>query len=281
MKNLILNWDSAVITRFSLAVIPPPAGAPVPERLTQRAAVAAWKAEIEKAASTGKFSGVWLWAKNGKTITSGARGKADRETGIDNTLNTRLRIGSIEQNVTRARRSVGRNVANFRSTIRSARSGPIIRTPMCVQGKGPAPVVAHGRHGDIFRSEFEAQPRVERVVDSCLAIRLAPGARLIVFAVFWPTTTPLRTSRWKRLFRFRLSTPRRRPLGEPLGTGAPAGGGITARLNLVITAESQFSIRFFISSHRPEHSPQFRENGENVTLGDVDLSAIWVDAALR
>jgi hypothetical protein len=52
--------DPAVITNISLAVIPPPAGAPVPKRLTQRAAVAAWKAEIDKAASTGKFSGVWL-----------------------------------------------------------------------------------------------------------------------------------------------------------------------------------------------------------------------------
>jgi CubicO group peptidase (beta-lactamase class C family) len=40
---------------------------------------------------------VWLWAKNGKAITSGARGKADRETGIDNTLNTRFRIGSMNK----------------------------------------------------------------------------------------------------------------------------------------------------------------------------------------
>jgi len=40
---------------------------------------------------------VWLWAKNGKAITSGARGKADRETGIDNTLKTRFRIGSMNK----------------------------------------------------------------------------------------------------------------------------------------------------------------------------------------
>jgi hypothetical protein len=78
MSVTVSDGDPAVITKITLVVIPQPVGAPVPERLTQQAAVEAWKAEIEKAASTGKFSGVWLWAKNGKAITSGAMGKADR-----------------------------------------------------------------------------------------------------------------------------------------------------------------------------------------------------------
>ena len=97
MLVTVSDGDPAVITKITLDVIPPPAGAPIPERLTQEAAVAAWEAEIDKAASTGKFSGVWLWAKDGKAITSGAKGKADRETGIDNTLNTRFRIGSMNK----------------------------------------------------------------------------------------------------------------------------------------------------------------------------------------
>jgi len=97
MSVIVSDGDPAVITKISLDVIPPPAGAPVPERLTEQGAVAAWNAEIGKAASTGKFSGVWLWAKNGKAITTGARGKADREKGIDNTLNTRFRIGSMNK----------------------------------------------------------------------------------------------------------------------------------------------------------------------------------------
>jgi hypothetical protein len=97
MSVTVSDGDPAVITKITLTRIPPPAGAPVPERLTQRAAVAAWKAEIDKAASGGKFSGVWLWSKNGKVITSGARGKADRERGIDNTLDTRFRIGSMNK----------------------------------------------------------------------------------------------------------------------------------------------------------------------------------------
>ena len=97
MSVTVSDGNPAVITSISLVRIPPPAGAPVPERLTRQAAVAAWKSEIDRAASTGKFSGVWLWAKNGKAITSGARGKADRKAGIDNTLNTRFRIGSMNK----------------------------------------------------------------------------------------------------------------------------------------------------------------------------------------
>jgi D-alanyl-D-alanine carboxypeptidase len=97
MSVTVSDGDPAVITEITLATIPPPAGAPVPKRLTQRAAAAAWKAEIDKAASAGKFSGVWLWGKNGNAITSGARGKADRESGIDNTLDTRFRIGSMNK----------------------------------------------------------------------------------------------------------------------------------------------------------------------------------------
>ena len=47
----VSDGDPAVITNISLAVIPPPAGAPVPERLNQPAAVAAWNAEIGKRVS--------------------------------------------------------------------------------------------------------------------------------------------------------------------------------------------------------------------------------------
>src|SRR5262245_2394685 len=47
MSVTVSGGDPAVITSISLSVIPPPSGAPVPERLTQEAAVAAWKAEID------------------------------------------------------------------------------------------------------------------------------------------------------------------------------------------------------------------------------------------
>jgi len=58
MSVTVSDGNPAVITNISLVLIPPPAGAPVPGRLTQEAAVAAWKTEFDKAASAGKFSGV-------------------------------------------------------------------------------------------------------------------------------------------------------------------------------------------------------------------------------
>jgi D-alanyl-D-alanine carboxypeptidase len=97
MSVTVSDADPAVITDIRLMAIPPPAGAPVPGRLTQRAAAAAWRAEIDRTASAGKFSGVWLWAKNGETLTSGARGKADREKGIANRLDTQFRLGSMNK----------------------------------------------------------------------------------------------------------------------------------------------------------------------------------------
>jgi len=97
MSVTVSDADPPVITKITLVVVPPPTGAPVPVRLTQENAVAAWKTEIDKTASAGKFSGAWLWCRNGKVITSGARGKADREKGIDNTLDTRFRIGSMNK----------------------------------------------------------------------------------------------------------------------------------------------------------------------------------------
>lgn len=97
MSVAVNDADPAVITNITLMVIPPPAGAPVPGRLTRSEAVTAWEVEIDRAAAAGKFSGVWLWAGNGKSIASGARGKADREKAIDNTLETRFRIGSMNK----------------------------------------------------------------------------------------------------------------------------------------------------------------------------------------
>jgi CubicO group peptidase (beta-lactamase class C family) len=88
----------AVITNFTLVRIPPPAGAPVPERLTQRAAAAAWKAEIDKAASSREvLRACGCGPRTARRSRRVPRGKADRETGIDNTLDTRFRIGSMNK----------------------------------------------------------------------------------------------------------------------------------------------------------------------------------------
>src|SRR5882757_1522889 len=45
MSVTVSDGAPAVITNITLVLIPPPAGAPVPQRLTEPAAVAAWTAE--------------------------------------------------------------------------------------------------------------------------------------------------------------------------------------------------------------------------------------------
>lgn len=157
MSVTVSDGDPAVITNITLSVIPPPSGAPVPQRLTQPATAAAWAAEIDKAASAGKFSGVWLWARNGKTIASGARGKADREAGIDNTLDTRFRIGSMNKMFTAVAtlQLVERGKLSLDDTI-----GKIL-TDYANAGVASKVKVRHllshtGGTGDIFGPEFEA-----------------------------------------------------------------------------------------------------------------------------
>ncbi len=156
MSIAVSNGDPPVITNITLVVIPPPAGAPVPERLPQRAAVAAWVAEIDKAASMGKFSGVWLWAKDGNVITSGARGKADREKGIDNTLNTRFRIGSMNKMFTAVAtlQLVERGKLSLDDTI--GKVLPDYPNPHVASTVKVRHLLSHaGGTGDIFGPQFE------------------------------------------------------------------------------------------------------------------------------
>jgi D-alanyl-D-alanine carboxypeptidase len=149
--------EPAVITNITLMVIPPPAGAPVPQRLKPAKAIVVWEEELAKSASRGKFSGVWLWAKNGKALTSGARGKADRELGIDNTLNTRFRIGSMNKMFTAVAtlQLVERGKLSLADTV-----GKILpdypNTNVASKVKIRHLLSHTGGTGDIFGPEFEA-----------------------------------------------------------------------------------------------------------------------------
>jgi D-alanyl-D-alanine carboxypeptidase len=66
-------------------------------RLSQSDLIAALRTKLEKEASTDKFAGAMLLAKDGKPIFTGAYGMADREKKIPNTLNTKFRIGSMNK----------------------------------------------------------------------------------------------------------------------------------------------------------------------------------------
>jgi D-alanyl-D-alanine carboxypeptidase len=84
------------ISQLELRAIPPPAELAMP-RMTQDAAVAALRAEVEKAATADRFSGTVLIAKDGKPVFTAARGLLDREKKIPNKLDTRFRIGSMNK----------------------------------------------------------------------------------------------------------------------------------------------------------------------------------------
>jgi D-alanyl-D-alanine carboxypeptidase len=184
MSVSVSDGNPAVITNISMVVIPPPAGAPVPKRLTQPAAAAAWEAEINKAAAIGKFSGVWLWAKDGETISSGERGKADRERGIDNTLKTKFRIGSMNKMFTAVAilQLVERGKLSLDDTI-----GKILpdypNTNVAAKVKVRRLLSHTGGTGDIFGPAFDAHRLELKTLQDYVQmyggrdLRFEPGAR--------------------------------------------------------------------------------------------------------
>lgn len=68
-----------------------------PARMDEAAALAALRAELDKAAVADKFAGAVAIAKQGKIIFREARGMADRDAKIANTVETRFRIGSMNK----------------------------------------------------------------------------------------------------------------------------------------------------------------------------------------
>ncbi len=84
------------VTHLELQAVDRPAEFPL-ARLSQSDLVAALRTKLEKDASTDKFAGAVLLAKDGKAIFTGAYGMADREKKIPNTLNTKFRIGSMNK----------------------------------------------------------------------------------------------------------------------------------------------------------------------------------------
>jgi CubicO group peptidase (beta-lactamase class C family) len=183
MSVTVNDADPALITAISLVVIPPPPGAPVPERLGQQAAVAAWVAEIDRSAAAGKFSGVWLWARDGRVLTSGARGKADRARGLDNTLTTKFRIGSMNKMFTAVAtlQLVERGLLSLDDPI--GKILPDYPNAAVASKVTIRHLLSHtGGTGDIFGPEFEAHRLELRTLRDYVALygardlRFEPGS---------------------------------------------------------------------------------------------------------
>jgi len=85
-----------LIKKVDLNAIPRPEDFPLP-RMTEADALKAFRAYLDQAAASRRFSGTALVAKNGKPVFTAAYGMADREKKIPNRLDTKFRIGSMNK----------------------------------------------------------------------------------------------------------------------------------------------------------------------------------------
>lgn len=96
--KLILEVEAAEPHRIVRLDLQPGARIPVSVTHLDKAQLTkTLRLELEKRAAADQFAGAVLVAKGGKPIFTGAYGLADRETGVPNKLDTRLRIGSMNK----------------------------------------------------------------------------------------------------------------------------------------------------------------------------------------
>jgi CubicO group peptidase (beta-lactamase class C family) len=127
---------------------------------------------------------VWLWARDGKVVASGAKGKADRERGIDNTQDTRFRIGSMNKMFTAVAilQLVERGKLSLDDTI-----GKILpdypNTNVASQVKVRRLLSHTGGTGDIFGPQFDAHRLELKTLQDYVnlygkrGLQFEPGAR--------------------------------------------------------------------------------------------------------
>jgi CubicO group peptidase (beta-lactamase class C family) len=84
------------IVRLGLNLVPRPADFPV-QRFGEAELGNRVRTKIYAAAARDAFSGAALVARRGTVVVSAAEGKADRQRGIPNTLDTRFRMGSMNK----------------------------------------------------------------------------------------------------------------------------------------------------------------------------------------
>jgi CubicO group peptidase (beta-lactamase class C family) len=80
----------------SIDAVPRPADLAIP-RLTEAQALAALTSRADQLAKNDQFSGAVLVARQGKVLLQKAWGRANRETGTPNTVDTQFRLGSMNK----------------------------------------------------------------------------------------------------------------------------------------------------------------------------------------
>jgi CubicO group peptidase (beta-lactamase class C family) len=169
---------------FGLELIPPSPGSPAPARLSESAAIAALRTEIQKRTAEDRFAGAVMISKGRKVVFSGAYGLADREHRIANRLETRFRIGSMNKMFTATA------VLQLAQAGKLKLTDPIGKYLTDYPNKElAAKVTVHhllthtGGTGDIFGPDFEKNRLALRTLDSYVALygkrplEFEPGAR--------------------------------------------------------------------------------------------------------
>lgn len=173
------------VIRLELRAVDRPAEFPL-ARLSQSDLIRALRTKLEKDASTDKFAGTVLLAKDGKPIFTGAYGMTDREKKIPNTLSTKFRIGSMNKMFTAV------SILQLVQAGKIALNDPVgkyltdypnkeIATKVTIQH-----LLTHtGGTGDFFGPQFEAHRLELKTLQDYLELygerapEFAPGSRWV------------------------------------------------------------------------------------------------------
>ncbi|HEY4574193.1 MAG TPA: serine hydrolase domain-containing protein [Thermoanaerobaculia bacterium] len=96
LEMTVSSDDPPRLLVAAIEAVPRPPDLAIP-RLTEAGALAALSARAEELAKKDRFSGVVLVARHGTILLQKPLGRADRETGAPNTLDTQFRLGSMNK----------------------------------------------------------------------------------------------------------------------------------------------------------------------------------------
>jgi D-alanyl-D-alanine carboxypeptidase len=153
------------------------------QRLSEQQAIAATKTKIDSQVAADRFSGVVLIAKAGKPIFDAAYGMADREKKIPNTVDTKIRFGSMGKMFT------GVAIVQLVESGKLALDDPISKFIPDYPNKDVAAVTIYqllthtGGTGDFFGDEFQSHSDELKELKDYVALfgnrglRFPPGTR--------------------------------------------------------------------------------------------------------
>ncbi len=191
------------IAGFGLALTPPPADlAAEAGHLSEKQVVAALEADVEKLVADDEFSGTVLLARGEQVLFAGAYGKAERRFDVDNTLDTKLNLGSANKMFTAV--AIGQLVDRGKLSFDSRLIDVVPDYPDHEIAEKKTPVTqwtARQISAPVGRSRISRLPRKDRRspgseagIRQCWLVRHWSGQALLVHFARRPTDC----STWRR-----------------------------------------------------------------------------------